>query len=109
MHQDDVTAAYQPITLQFLECNTERAVSLLAALSNAKRLEILVSLIDQEYSVGALAKRVSLSQSALSRHLILLKNGALVTSRRHRQTIYYTCQSAIVHRLLAVLSEVVMQ
>ena len=42
-------------------------------------------------SVGAIAKKVSLSQSALSQHLAKLRSLNLVETRRDRQMIYYSC------------------
>ena len=44
-------------------------------------------------SVGAIAEKVSLSQSALSQHLAKLRSLNLVETRRDRQMIYYSCKS----------------
>ena len=85
--------------------NAERAAELLSLLANGKRLRIVEHLIDEEMSVGAIAKKVSLSQSALSQHLAKLRSMNLVETRRERQTIYYSCNSDQVRRLLETLSE----
>lgn len=79
------------------------AANLLTMLGNEKRLAILWSILDNEMSVGALADKVELSQSALSQHLAKLRKSKLVETRRDRQTIYYTCRSEKVRTILRAL------
>lgn len=79
--------------------------SLLSLLANGKRLTILNHLIEEEMSVGALAKKVSLGQSALSQHLMKLRSKNLVETRRERQTIYYSCKSEDVRLLLGMIED----
>ncbi|AMS41252.1 ArsR family transcriptional regulator [Aminobacter sp. Y103A] len=83
--------------------NAEAAASLLTLMGNEKRLMIMSHLLDTEMSVGAIAEKVSLSQSALSQHLARLRNEELVETRRDRQMIYYTCKSEAVRKLLGTL------
>lgn len=68
--------------------NADGAAELLTLLGNGKRLVIIGHLLDGEMSVGAIAEKVALSQSALSQHLAKLRNTGLVQTRRERQTIY---------------------
>jgi DNA-binding transcriptional ArsR family regulator len=75
----------------------------LAMLGNGKRLAIVVHLMDNELSVGTIAERVSLSQSALSQHLAKLRAMNLVDTRRDRQMIYYSCTTPRVRTLLQTL------
>ena len=82
------------------------AASLLSMLGNGKRLAIVSELVDRELSVGAIAERVPLSQSALSQHLAKLRKYQVVETRRDRQTIYYACRSDRVKRLLRTLEEI---
>lgn len=77
--------------------------ALLGALANKNRLAIMCHLMDSEMPVGAIAERVGLSQSALSQHLAKLRMMELVATRRDRQMIYYSCNSARVRSLLATL------
>ncbi|WP_269932511.1 ArsR/SmtB family transcription factor [Aminobacter sp. HY435] len=86
-----------------LTANAEAAASLLTLMGNEKRLLIMSHLLDTEMSVGAIAEKVSLSQSALSQHLARLRNEELVETRRDRQMIYYTCKSEAVRKLLGTL------
>lgn len=86
--------------------NVEAAAALLTLLGNDKRLIIISHLVEGEMSVGAIAERVELSQSALSQHLAKLRKLGLVQTRRDRQMIYYSCRSEAVRSLLATLEEI---
>jgi DNA-binding transcriptional ArsR family regulator len=92
--------------LSKLEENADSAAALLSLLANGKRLTIVEHLLDNEMSVGAIAEKVDLSQSALSQHLAKLRSMNLVETRRDRQMIYYSCKSDSVRRLLETLEEI---
>ena len=68
-----------------LAANAETAAAFLNLLGNEKRLLIMNHLAGGELSVGILAQRVLLSQSALSQHLAKLRAFGLVDTRRDRQ------------------------
>jgi len=68
-----------------LIANAESAATFLTLMGNEKRLLIVSYLIDGEMSVGAIAEKVQLSQSALSQHLAKLRALDLVETRRDRQ------------------------
>ena len=89
-----------------LNGKADAAAALLALLANGKRLTIIEHLLDREMSVGAIAEKVSLSQSALSQHLAKLRSLNLVETRRDRQMIYYSCKSEAARRLLKTLEEI---
>ena len=89
-----------------LDENAEDAAALLALLANGKRLTIVEHLLDNEMSVGAIAEKVDLSQSALSQHLATLRALDLVETRRERQTIYYSCKSQEVRDLLICVDRI---
>jgi DNA-binding transcriptional ArsR family regulator len=89
-----------------LIADTEAAAVFLTLMGNEKRLAIMGHLVDDELSVGTIAERVDLSQSALSQHLAKLRGLGLVQTRRHRQMIYYSCHSDAVRRLLALLADI---
>ncbi|MFS9598749.1 ArsR/SmtB family transcription factor, partial [Klebsiella variicola] len=73
--------------------DTETAAAFLTLMGNEKRLAIMNHLIDDELTVGTIAEKVDLSQSALSQHLAKLRAFGLVQTRRDRQMIYYSCRS----------------
>lgn len=83
----------------------EEVARFLAVLGNGKRLAILCLLVNGEMSVGTIAEKVQLSQSALSQHLAKLRGEQLVATRRVRQTIFYSCRSEEVREVLATLDE----
>lgn len=82
-----------------------RAASLMRLLGNEKRLMVLCQLSGAELSVGQLQARVGLSQSALSQHLALLREQAIVATRRDGQTIFYRISDPAAVRVIATLAE----
>ena len=81
----------------------EEAAELLASMANPKRLLVLCHLVEGERSVGDLAERVQLGQSALSQHLSKMRALGLVKTRREAQTVFYRLASSEVRALLATL------
>ena len=86
-----------------MQPHAAQAAGLLKALANEQRLMILCHLVQQPLSVGELNERVSLSQSALSQHLAVLRECAVVTTSRQAQSIRYRLPAGVVTRLMAVL------
>lgn len=93
------------VSKSFLD-QIDSAAQFLALIGNEKRLAILVLLVEGEMTVGVLADKVSLSQSALSQHLAKLRSLDLVETRRERQMIYYSCRSDAVRELLRSLDSI---
>lgn len=85
--------------------NAEMVAEFLSAIGNGKRLAIMCHLIGGELSVGEIAEKVELSQSALSQHLAKLRSMGLVETRRERQMIFYSCSSPDVQRILLTLDD----
>lgn len=81
------------------------AAQLLKTLANEHRLLILCLLSEGELSVGQINEQLPLTQSALSQHLALLREQALVLTRREAQTIYYSLQTGVAQQLIGVLHE----
>ncbi len=79
---------------------------LLKVLANDQRLLILCHLVSEgELSVGALNRRMDLSQSALSQHLARLRAHKLVEFRRESQTLFYSVSDLKVAKLLLTLRD----
>ncbi|EGQ7651362.1 ArsR/SmtB family transcription factor [Vibrio parahaemolyticus] len=91
------------MNLQEMEINSAKAVVLLKAMANERRLQILCMLHNQELSVGELCTKLELSQSALSQHLAWLRRDELVATRKEAQTVYYTLKSDEVKTLIQTL------
>lgn len=75
--------------LSAIQDHAGEAAAFLKALANDQRLLILCCLLDGPLSVGEINERVTISQSALSQHLSVLRDACLVTTARKSQTIYY--------------------
>ena len=86
------------------DAGIEAASSVLSALSNPQRLQILCHLVrNGEMSVGSLQERMELSQSALSQHLARLRLIGLLETRKEKQTVYYRVARDDVNRILNLL------
>lgn len=93
------------IDLRLFEERAGRAVTLLRFLSNEKRLMILCQLADGEMAVGDIQSHVSLSQSALSQHLALLRTEGIVATRREGQAVFYRLDDPAAMRVIETLAE----
>lgn len=82
---------------------SHNAARLMRSLAHPQRLLVLCALSQGELSVGELNDRVTLSQSALSQHLAVLRNEQLVSTRREAQTIYYSLVEGPAVRVLQLL------
>ncbi len=81
----------------------DEACALLKALANRHRLVIICQLIEKERSVGELAALLKIRDSTVSQHLALLRKDGLVTTRRDRQTIWYSIGSPPARELVRTL------
>ena len=91
--------------LRLFEESAGRAATLLRLLSNEKRLMILCQLADGEMAVGDIQSHVSLSQSALSQHLALLRTEGIVATRREGQAVFYRLDDPAAMRVIETLAE----
>lgn len=85
----------------------DSTTSLLKAMANENRLRVLAILHDKgEMSVTELQEFLgSLSQSALSQHLAVLRSTGMVKTRRESQTIWYSLSSDIPGAVLSIMLE----
>ena len=94
------------IDREFMQQGAAKAAALLRTVGNEQRLLVLCLLIDQgEAAVGTLLEQVQLSQSALSQHLAVLRDGGLVRTRRESQNVYYSVADGPVHRVIEALHD----
>jgi len=80
---------HSPFAVDAMVAQSEAAAELLKAIANAQRLRILCMLIEGEMNVSQLNQRLSLSQSALSQHLAVLREKNLVSFRKNAQAVIY--------------------
>ena len=68
----------------------KEAATLLKHVSDPTRLRIILMLQDREMYVGELCHELDMSQAAVSHHLILLRYGGVVHTRRQGQRSFYS-------------------
>ncbi|MFC4128446.1 ArsR/SmtB family transcription factor [Nocardia rhizosphaerae] len=85
---------------------SEALATVLKALGNPTRLELIELLAQGERSVEAIATAKGLSLSTVSAHLQTLKRVGLVSTRRDRTTIFYRLAGDDVAELYAVATRV---
>lgn len=90
------------------DIGTSRTTSILKAISNKRRLQIINLLTDGcEWSVSEIEQQVTdLSQSALSQHLGKLRRAEIVKTRRSSQTIFYSIDDQDVIRIIRLLKHI---
>jgi len=71
------------------EHTAAHVAELFRSFSDTSRVRILSALSTQELNVGALAKAVGISESAVSHHMRGLRQMGLVKSRRDGKEVYY--------------------
>lgn len=94
-----------PFSRDAMRDQSENASKLLKALANPQRLRILCLLIEQEMTVGQINDQVELSQSALSQHLAILRDKALVSTRKQAQTVFYRVTDGPVTEIIQTLHD----
>ncbi len=83
------------------------AVSALAALAQASRLEVFRLLVkaDKGLCAGDIARKLRLPNTTLSFHLKELSSADLISARRDGRSIYYQVRPSGVRELLGFLTE----
>lgn len=77
----------------------------LLALSDPTRREILKMLKKSDLTVSEILERFDISAPAISRHLAVLKEAELVTSRREGKFIYYSPKFDVIEDIREYLGE----
>lgn len=76
-------------------------------LSDATRLSVLLTLIENEKTVGEIVKETLQSQSNVSNHLRCLSDCGLVKNRREGKNIYYSIRDPKTKELLKLSEQVI--
>jgi len=77
--------------------------------TNAKRLEILNTLMDKEMTASELIKKIGLSKANLSQHMSILKSKGVVLSRREGVNIYYRISNPKIIQACDLMREVLLE
>jgi DNA-binding transcriptional ArsR family regulator len=81
------------------------ALRMMDALADGNRLKILNMLRDRAMCVGDIAKRLKMSQPAVSHHLFVLKSVNLVHAERNGKQIIYRMNGNMMDDLLTYLTD----
>ncbi len=83
------------------EAALARLAELYGVFSDATRLRILFALLGRELCVCDISRLLSVSQSAVSHQLRVLRQAALVKARREGKAAFYALADEHVHTILA--------
>ncbi len=82
------------------EKTSARLAEIFAALADPNRLRIISALAHHELNVGDLAQRVSMTDSATSHQLRLLRAQRIVRTRKVGRQVFYSLDDQHIHDLL---------
>ena len=94
-----------PLNLHDMQAAAARACALLKVLGNPHRLMLLCQLTQGEYCVSELEEMTGIRQPTLSQQLTVLRDEAMVNTRREGKQIYYTIASKEAMAVMQVLYE----
>jgi len=92
-----------------MEAIYELHADLCKIFANAKRLEIINSLKDQEMSASELIKRIGLSKANLSQHMGVLRSRGVILTRREGVNIYYRIANPKILQACHLIREVLFE
>ncbi|MFW6120632.1 MAG: ArsR/SmtB family transcription factor [Petrotogales bacterium] len=81
-----------------------RLVEILKVLSDETRFKIIKLLAKNSFCVGALAKRLRITESAVSQHLKILKNVDLVHAEKQGYYTHYTVKQYVLKNVANEIS-----
>ncbi|MEE9331692.1 MAG: metalloregulator ArsR/SmtB family transcription factor [Methylophilaceae bacterium] len=93
------------INFDVLRASADKASNLMKVMANADRLMLLCQLSQGEKSVGELESILDIRQPTLSQQLTVLRESALVSTRREGKNIFYTISSQSALAVMQVLSQ----
>jgi len=91
------------LSLKDMQQAADQACRLLKVMSNPDRLMILCQLSQGEMRVGELEEALGIVQPTLSQQLTVLRDEALVSTRREGKNIYYQLSSPQALALMQVM------
>lgn len=89
--------------IKAMQLKSLEAELMLKTLANSNRIMILCHLIKGPMTVSDLVDALALSQSAVSQHLVKLKQSKIVSSESQGKHAWYQIESSEVAALMAVI------
>ncbi len=78
----------------------------LKCLAHPVRLAILEHLKNAEKSVGQMVQSLGVEQSSLSKHLAVLRQAGILTSRQEKVTVFYSVRDNDIFHVLRPIAEI---
>ena len=78
----------------------------LKSLAHPVRLAIIEHLKNKEASVGEMVKELGIEQSGLSKHLAILRQAGILTSRQEKVTVFYSVRDQDIFHVLRPIAEI---
>lgn len=85
--------------------NAKEMAQLLKLIAHPERLMALCHLIQGEMNAGELAKNSSLSGSAFSQHLALLRNAEIISARKDGLHIFYSLKDERIREIMQTMHQ----
>ncbi len=82
---------------------------LLKSLGHPSRLAILEYLKTREASVGEMVAKLGIEQSGLSKHLSILRQAGILSSRNEKAAVFYSVRDRDIFVVLRTISEILMK
>lgn len=92
-----------------MKSNVEEVAELLKIMAHPERLMVLCQLTQDEVGAGQLQKNSSLSQSAFSQHLTVLRKHQMIQARKESQQVFYSLADPRISHLITSLHSVFCQ
>ncbi len=91
------------VDMNTMRKNATEVAELLRIMAHPERLMVLCQLTQGEVGVGMLQQSSSLSQSAFSQHLTVLRKYGLISARKASQQVFYSLADSRVTTLIESL------
>ncbi|HGP5385530.1 TPA: metalloregulator ArsR/SmtB family transcription factor [Vibrio cholerae O1] len=94
------------IEMDEMKKNAEEVAELLRVMAHPERLMVLCQLTQSEMGVGQLQQGSTLSQSAFSQHLTVLRKHGIIQARKEPQQVFYRLADSRITALIQSLQNV---
>lgn len=78
---------------------------ILKALSDGTRFKIIEMLLQKNYCVRAISKKLEISESAVSQHIKVLKETGLIVGKKSGYFVHYGVNRDLLHQLAQEIEE----
>ncbi len=93
----------EAVDINTMKKNAAEVSELLRIMAHPERLMVLCQLTKGEVGVGMLQQGSSLSQSAFSQHLTVLRKHGIIQARKESQQVFYSLADTRVTQLIQSL------